>query len=137
VELARQGFDVVETDDGVWSEWSEHDSGYVWREDRIRELLAREHGPTLYVAGTVSNQGRFYPQFDAVVLLSAPAEVLLPRIALRTTNHFGKDDQERERILRDLAEVEPLLRETCTHEIDTTQPIGLVVEKLVAISTEL
>ncbi len=135
VELAQQGFDVVETDVGGWSEWSEHDGGYVWREDRIRELLAREHGPTIYVSGTVSNQGRFYPQFDAVVLLSAPADVLLRRIASRTTNDFGKDDQEREAILRDLAEVEPLLRETCTHEIDATQPIAHVVEQLVAIGT--
>ncbi len=133
MELARQGFDVVETDDGGWSEWSEHEGGYVWREDRIRELLAHEPGPTLYVSGTVSNQGRFYSQFDAVVLLSAPADVLLRRIALRTTNDFGKDDQERKAILRDLAEVESLLRETCTHEIDATQPIALVVEQLVAI----
>jgi adenylate kinase family enzyme len=135
VELAREGFDVVETDIGGWSEWSEHDGGYVWREDRIRELLAREHGPTMYVSGTVSNQGRFYPQFDAVVLLSAPADVLLHRIASRTTNDFGKDDQEREAILRDIAEVEPLLRETCTHEIDATQPIAFVVQQLVAIGT--
>ena len=80
VELERQGFDVIETDVGGWSEWSEHDGGYVWREDRIRDLLAREHGPTIYVSGTLSNQGRFYPQFDAVVLLSAPADVLLRRI---------------------------------------------------------
>jgi dephospho-CoA kinase len=136
VELARKGFDVVETDGEGWSEWSEHDGGYVWREDRIRELLAREHGPTVYVSGTVSNQGRFYPQFDAVVLLSAPPDVLLRRIASRATNDFGKDEQEREAILRDLADVEPLLRETCTHEIDATQPIALIVEKLVAIAAE-
>ena len=135
VELSRQGFDVIETDVGGWSEWSEPDGGYVWREDRIRELLAREHGPTVYVSGTVSNQGRFYPQFDAVVLLSAPADVLLRRIVSRTTNEFGRDDQEREAILRDLAEVEPLLRETCTHEIDATQPIAVVVEQLVTIGT--
>ena len=90
---------------------------------------------TIYVSGTVSNQSRFYPQFDAVVLLSAPADVLLRRIASRTTNDFGKDDQEREAILRDLAEVEPLLRETCTHEIDATQPIAVVVEQLVTIGT--
>ena len=83
----------------------------------------------------MSNQSRFYPQFDAVVLLSAPADVLLRRIASRTTNDFGKDDQEREAILRDLAEVEPLLRKTCTHEIDATQPIAVVVEQLVTIGT--
>jgi len=81
----------------------------------------------------VSNQGRFYPRFDAVVLLSAPAEVLLRRIATRTTNDYGKRAEDRDLILREQAEVEPLLRATCTHEVDTTQPVDVVVEQLVAI----
>ena len=132
-ELERRGFDVVETDEGGWSVWSDADRGYVWREDRIEELLARRRERTLYVSGTVSNQGRFYPLFDAVVVLHAPAEVLLRRLATRSTNDFGKSREERETILRDLAEVEPLLRATCTHEIDATQPLEVVVEQLVAI----
>ena len=41
-ELAKCGFQVVETDDGPWSEWSEADDGYVWREDLIEDLLSRE-----------------------------------------------------------------------------------------------
>ena len=65
---------MVDTDDPPWTEWSDEDGGYVWREDLITELLARDNGPTLYVSGPVSNQGRFYSRFDAVVLLSAPAE---------------------------------------------------------------
>ena len=80
-----------------------------------RELLSRTHEATLYVVGTVSNQGRFYSQFDAVVLLSAPADVLLRRIESRTTNDFGKTTEQRERIMSDIANVEPLLRATCTH----------------------
>jgi len=63
--LARLGFQVIDTDEPGWTEWSDHAGGYVWREDRIAELLAREDGPSLYVSGTVSNQGRFYPCFDA------------------------------------------------------------------------
>ena len=70
--------------------WSDEAGGYVWNEQRVAELLDREHETTLFVAGTVSNQGRFYDRFDAVVLLSAPAEVLLERIGSRTTNPFGK-----------------------------------------------
>jgi shikimate kinase len=132
-ELEKRGFAVVDTDHGPWSEWSDAESGYVWREERITELLARELPSTLYVSGTVSNQGRFYPQFDAVVLLSAPADVLLRRIATRTTNDYGKSSQDRDVILRHLVEVEPLLRATCTHEIDATQPLDAVVRELVAI----
>ena len=133
VELAKRGFDVVETDEGGWSEWSETEGGYVWREARIQELLAREGGPTLYVSGTVSNQGQFYGQFDAVVLLSAPTDVLFRRIAARTTNDYGKSADDRDLILRHVAAIEPLLRATCTHEVDATQPVGRVVEELIAI----
>jgi adenylate kinase family enzyme len=132
-ELARRGFEVVETDDTPWSEWSEPDGGYVWREDLVSELLSRDDGGTLYVSGTVSNQGRFYPRFDAVVLLSAPVEVLLRRIDARTTNNYGKTPEERALILSDVAEAEPLLRATCTHEIDATQPVADIVAQLVGI----
>jgi len=132
-ELAKDGFRVVETDYPPWSEWSDADGGYVWREDLIAELLSREEGATLYVSGTVSNQGRFYPRFDAVVLLSAPADVLLRRIESRTTNDYGKTAEERALILNHIAEVEPLLRASCTHEIDAAQPIADVVAQLVEI----
>jgi dephospho-CoA kinase len=132
-ELAKRGFEIVDTDQGGWSMWSNAAGGYVWDERRIAALLAREENSTLYVSGTVSNQGRFYPCFDAVVLLSAPAEVLLSRITTRATNDYGKSSEERDLILRHLAEVEPLLRATCTHEVDATQPLDDVVEQLVAI----
>ena len=134
-ELEKQGFDIVDTDVDGWSVWSEAEDGYVWDEERIDELLEREQGRTLYVSGTVSNQGRFYPRFDAIVLLAAPAEVLLRRIATRTTNNYGKRRSERDLILRHLAAVEPLLRATCTHELDATQPIDVLVEQLIAIGT--
>jgi len=132
-ELRRRGFETVDTDEQGWTEWGDEDGGYVWREDRIAELLARDRQSTLYVSGTVSNQGRFYRDFDAIVLLSAPASVLLDRIGSRTTNDYGKAPAERDLVLRHLAEVEPLLRATCTHEVDATQPIDEVVEELISI----
>lgn len=135
-ELGRRGFRVIDTDDPWWTVWDEQDDGYVWREDRIADLLAIDEGRTLYVSGTVSNQGRFYSRFDAVVLLSAPAEVLLSRIDSRTTNRYGKTPDERELVLRHLAEVEPLLRATCTHEIDATRPIREVVARLAEIGEQ-
>jgi len=132
-ELQRRGFQVVDTDEQPWSEWCDEDGGYVWRGDLIAKLLARDNGPTLYVSGTVSNQGRFYSQFDAVVLLSAPADVLLERLESRTTNDYGKTIEQRGLILSHLAQVEPLLRAACTHEIDATQPVADVVAQLVEI----
>jgi dephospho-CoA kinase len=135
-ELRGRGFHVIDTDEPGWTVWDDEDGGYVWREDRIAELLSIDDGPTLYVSGTVSNQGRFYPYFDAVVLLSAPADVLLSRIDSRTTNRYGKTADERQLILRHLAEVEPLLRSSCTHEIDTVRSVGEVVERLVEIGEQ-
>ena len=138
-ELGRHGYRVVDTDDPVWTEWvtapGEAGGGeWLWREDRMTELLALEPGPTLFVQGCVRNQGKFYDRFDAVVLLSAPTEVLLDRIANRTTNDYGKAPAERELILHHLETVEPLLRARCTHELDASQSLEEVVADLIAIS---
>jgi dephospho-CoA kinase len=130
-QLARRGFRIVDTDDPGWTV-EDAEGGRWWDEQRIAQLLA-EDGPTLYVAGAVSNQGRFYDRFDAVVLLSVPSEVLLQRIGTRSTNDYDKSLGERELILGHICEVEPLLRATCTHEIDATLPLAAVAERLVEI----
>jgi shikimate kinase len=135
-ELSKLGFRVVDTDVGGWSEWSDVEGGYVWREDRMTQLLARDDGPSLYVSGTVSNQGRFYDRFDAVVLLSAPAEVLLSRIHDRATNSYGKTSEEQELIMRHLVDVEPLLRRTCTHELDAAEPLANIVDRLAELGRD-
>jgi len=133
--LRERGFEVVDTDDPGWADWSDEDGGYLWHEDRMAELLARPRDVTLFVSGTVSNQGRFYRDFDAVVLLSAPTHVLLARIESRTINSYGKTDAERALILEHLTEVEPRLRATCTHELDAARPLDEVVGDLAAIGS--
>jgi hypothetical protein len=115
--------------------WFPHRRHRRTDEKWVLQLLA-EDGPTLYMSGTVSNQGRFYDRFDAVVLLSAPADALLDRISSRTTNDYAKSLEERELILTHLREIEPLLRATCTHGIDATQPLSEVVERLVRIGRD-
>lgn len=130
-ELARLGFRTVDTDGPGWTV-EDDEGGRWWDEERIARLLD-EDGPTLYVSGTVSNQGRFYDRFDAVVLLSVPVEVLLDRISTRTTNEYGKSVEERELILTHLRDVEPLLRATSTHELDASRPLTDVVQRLVEI----
>lgn len=134
-ELRLRGFEAVDTDEPGWTEWSDEEDGYIWREERIAELLARDRETPLIVCGTVSNQGHFYGDFDAVVLLSAPIEVLLDRIAARTTNDYGKSAEERDLILEHVAEIEPLLRATCTHELDASRPLPEVVDDLARIAS--
>ena len=106
----------------------------LWREDRIEALLDGHDDGILFVSGCVSNQGTFYPRFDAVVLLTAPANVILERVASRESNAFGKRDAERDRILYDLATVEPLLRAGATAEIDTRAPLDEVVDGLESVA---
>jgi dephospho-CoA kinase len=137
-ELARRGHRVVDTDDGDWIESGSGDGGArsepLWRVDRIEALLAEPSGRPLFVSGCVANQGAFYSRFDAVVLLSAPADVLLGRVATRRTNDFGKTALERARIARDIRTVEPLLRAGVTAEIDTRAPLREVADRLESIA---
>jgi dephospho-CoA kinase len=130
-ELARRGHRVVDTDYG---DWIEEGSERFWREDRIDALLTEHDDGVLFISGCVPNQGKFYPRFDAVVLLSAPADVIVERVRTRDTNDYGKSDAERESILRDLAAVEPLLRTGATAEIDTRVSPAEVADELERIA---
>jgi shikimate kinase len=131
--LGERGHQVADTDTDQWSHWVTTPDGspdWIWREDAIAALLAGHRHGCLFVAGCKTNQGRFYAQFDHIALLSAPADILLARIAARTSNPYGKHPAERAQILRDIAEVEPLLRATATIEIDATAPLPQVVRQL-------
>ncbi|WP_232662424.1 AAA family ATPase [Pseudonocardia sp. TRM90224] len=130
-ELARRGHRVVDTDSDTWCEWVTDDDGepdWVWRTEAMAELLATDGG--VFVAGCKTNQVDFYPRFDHIVLLSAPADVLFDRIEARTTNQYGKSAEERELVLKHIAEVQPLLREGATLEIDATAPVAAVADQL-------
>jgi len=131
--LGERGHRVVDTDTDQWSHWVTLPDGspdWIWREDAIASLLASHHHGHLFVAGCKTNQGKFYPQFDHIALLTAPADTLLSRITTRTSNPYGKRPEEQALILRHLFEVEPRLRATATIEIDASAPLAQVVQQL-------
>ena len=142
-ELGRGGYRVVDTGEPGWCEYREdvesseelHRGEWLWVEERITGLLDSNDARSLFVEGCVRNQSKFYDRFEAVVLLSAPADVILDRVARRTTNNYGKTPLERAMILDDLARVEPLLREGCTHELDASRPLADIVADLTAIAS--
>ncbi|HVX29932.1 MAG TPA: AAA family ATPase [Nitrolancea sp.] len=134
--LAERGFKAVDTDSDEWSVWAddalEPGAGpdWIWREDRIQQLLSTEDADLLFVSGCKTNQRAFYPQFDHIILLSAPAELIIERLTTRTTNPYGKDPTELAQVLGYLETVEPLLRRSATLEVETSPPLDEVVQTI-------
>lgn len=135
--LIARGYDAVDTDEGGFSELVSIDADeltgvgsgkdWVWREDRIQALLDRDDGELLFVSGCAPNQRKFYSRFDCVIVLTAPPEVIVERLATRTNNPYGQRPEEVARTLALQQEIEPLLRRVAHHVIDTRLPIGDVV----------
>jgi dephospho-CoA kinase len=143
-ELAARGYKAVDADYNGLSELvsippSSDQSGlgaerdWIWREDRIADLLSTEDADVLFLSGTASNQGKFYGQFDHIVLLTAPASVMTERLVRRTDNRYGKDPKELVRALALKETVEPLIRRGADLEIDTSVPVDDVVERILGL----
>ena len=87
-ELAARGYKAIDADSDEWSAWApyvaipdlpeanEPELEWVWRADRIRDLLVTDDADLLFVSGCASNMSQFYGQFDHIVLLSAPTAVI-------------------------------------------------------------
>lgn len=137
-EVSCRGHYAVDTDDPGWIIQVEtpQDIEPMWDVDPICKLLDGHRAGWLFVSGCVANQGAFYDRFDAVVLLSAPVEVLLARVADRE-NPFGSHPDARAKIAGDLAEFEPLLRAGADHEIDATASVSDVVAALELVATDV
>ena len=102
----------------------------LWDLGKVRALLDAHDDGALFLAGTVRNQAELYDRFDAVVLLTAPRDVLLRRIEARTDNPYGKDAPGRAQIEHDIDAVEPLLRRRATHVLGTVRPVEETVAAL-------
>lgn len=147
--LARRGYKAVDADGDEYSEWVavsselaeaagspvEAERDWVWREDRIQELLSTEDAETVFVSGCAANMGKFLKQFDHIILLTAPAELTAERLQTRTNNPYGKQPDEVARVLELKESVEPLLRRIATHEIDSSAALDAVVETVLQVTS--
>ena len=96
--------------------------------------VAGEGGEAFFLAGCSPNQGLFCPLFDQIVLLTAPADVIVERLAARTTNPYGKRPEEVARVLELQRTIEPLLRRGAGHVVDTRVPLIEVVAAVLRIA---
>jgi RNase adaptor protein for sRNA GlmZ degradation len=131
-ELAARGYRTVDTDYGDFHETVDGES--LWRVDRIDALLSAQSDreDPLFLQGTTRNQTLFYPRFAHIVLLSAPAVVLVERLLTRDSNPYGKAPAELAETLEHLEKVEPLLRAAATLEVVTTVPVEQVADLVLA-----
>jgi dephospho-CoA kinase len=129
-ELRRRGFSAYDADDDGYAEPAAG-GAWRWRTEAVSALLSETPGEQLvFFAGCSDEQAQFH--WDLIVLLTAPEAVVLERLATRTTNSFGRTEAERERVLADMREVEPLLWRSAGVVIDTTVPLPRVVEEVLA-----
>jgi broad-specificity NMP kinase len=90
-KLAARGCRAYDLDTPEWSQWvaaaasdtltPAEGKDWVWREDRVRELLSTPEDGTLFVDGCAENMKRLLPLIDTVTLLSAPVETIMERLA--------------------------------------------------------
>lgn len=129
--LARLEFETIDTDEPGWIESVGGEP--LWRSDRIDEALRRPRSVPLVLVGTVANQGEWADRFAAVVLLTAPVDVLMQRLRDRPSGHYGSTAADQAQVARDTAEIEPLLRTMATHVVDTSSDREDVVAELASI----
>lgn len=134
-ELQVREYTAVDLDQPGWSA-NDAAGNWSWRAERVAELLATDTSDVLFLSGCSENQGQFYPQLDHVILLSAPAGVLVRRILTRTNNQYGKRSEELADVLHYRETVEPLLRRGATHEVDVSAPLAEVVETILLLVGE-
>lgn len=131
-ELRAMGFHAEDADAGFVVV---DDEGFqVWDEVKVSRLLEDEAADILFFAGCEENMVDFLPKFDSIVLLSAPKEVLLRRVAERINNPFGKKPEERERIEFDIEHIEPRLRAVADVEINTDDDLELVLHQVLLLT---
>lgn len=142
-ELAARGHDAYDLDTPEWSQWIDVDPAdpltpvkgkdWVWREDRVRALLSRPTDRPLFVSGCAENMTRLYPLIDVVILLSVPVGTLMERLAARSPGDYGHAAEARRKVTELISTVEPSLRKSADHEIDTRNPVGATVDEILRL----
>jgi dephospho-CoA kinase len=122
-ELSRRGYRTIDTDYDGWVL-----SDGKWDEPRMSALLASDS--SLVVSGAVDNQNHFYDRFANVVLLSVPVEVLIERVSGRTKNPYGNSEADQSLIRQHVLDVEPLLRNGATIELDGQRLVSELADEV-------
>jgi shikimate kinase len=70
---------------------------------------------------------------DTVILLSAPTATIMQRLATRSPRSYGNAAEERRKVTALISTIEPLLRKSADHEIDTRRPVSATVDAILGL----
>ena len=139
-ELVARGYRAHDLDTPEWSEWvaaSPSDKltpvegrDWVWRQDRVRRLLMDHQDRRLFIAGTSESMSTMFSLIDVIILLSAPLDVLMDRLASRSIGGYGHSPADRQKVIELVSTVEPLLRKVAHIEIDTQGRVQATVDEI-------
>lgn len=143
-ELAARGYAAYDLDTSEWSHWVDaapddtltpgDGKDWVWQVDKVRTLLSEPREGTLFISGCAENMRELFPLVDTVILLSVPADTIMRRVSARTPGGYGHIEDEQRKIAELVETIEPLLRESADHEIDTSGPVEATVDRILRLA---
>ncbi len=120
----------IDLDYDNWMMFDPACQDYLLDITRITQLIQTDAHKHLFFAGTAVNQKEIYAQLDWVITLTAPLEVMRARLLARTTNPFGKKEEEWQKIIADKERFEPLIIQSSHLTIATDQPLEQTLQKI-------
>jgi len=149
--LARRGLAAIDADDdprlarmvdaagNAVEEPAEPDFAWLarhswaWNPVRLDELILAAAPATLYVCGGADNELELADRFSRVLLLEIDEPTMLARLDARRDYHdWGRIGDTREYLRRKLPGLQDRLRASGAIPIDATQPLGRVVDAILA-----
>jgi len=148
--LARRGLAAIDADDdprlarmvdagNAVEEPAEPDFAWLarhswaWNPVRLDELILAAAPATLYVCGGADNELELADRFSRVLLLEIDEPTMLARLDARRDYHdWGRIGDTREYLRRKLPGLQDRLRASGAIPIDATQPLGQVVDAILA-----
>jgi hypothetical protein len=106
---------------------------WEWDPARLDELIRAAAPATLYVCGGADNELEMADRFTAVFLLELDEPTMLARLdAPSRDNDWGRIGDTREYLRRKLPVIQGRLRASGAIPIDARQPVGHVVDAILA-----
>jgi deoxyadenosine/deoxycytidine kinase len=133
--IRSKGYLAFDIDEGYTIDSSLE--GTIIDEYKLENLIKKYQNQDVFISGCYENQGKFYPNFDLVILFDCKLEEMNKRILNRTSNQYGKSIKDWHKIELEYQDVLPLLKRGAdfilnTQEITIEQASSFCIQKIEA-----